>query len=369
MGIRAGAFVVLPSVELQGSFDDNVFATSSSTHSDVFLTVRPRLNIQSDWNQNAVGLKAEGIFQRYTTYSTLDNDQYSVDGQGLLNIYHDLTVSGEVVQARTLIPRTSDAYAQESITPLLYDDTAATLTAIKSFNILRLRATGSFADLRYQDGLTPKGLRLDQSFQNRRSFIGSLRADVATSAAVALFLQETVGHSVLDSYLRNHDETETLVGTNFQVAHLVTAEAGVGYLTSSYANPAAKSVGNFTARALISYFPTGLLTLRLSARQAVIDSGLTSSPTYLSRMARLEADYELLRNLVIIGGLEANSNRYQVIDRRDLEFGVTVDARYKISHGIAFDLSLAHRQRSSSGAAAGMKFGDDVASFGVIMQK
>jgi len=45
---------------------------------------------------------------------------------------------------------------------------------------------------------------------------------------------------------------------------LMTAELGVGYLTSHFADPAAKPVGNFTTRAKIQYFPTELVTVTLT---------------------------------------------------------------------------------------------------------
>jgi hypothetical protein len=369
LGIRAGTFVALPSVRVEAAYDDNVFATANNAKADAFVAIEPRLEIASDWNQNAVSLKAQAILERYATYPTLDNDQYSIIGDGLLNVRHDLTVTGQASHARTLIPRTADAYAQQSITPLLYDETTATVRATKAFNYLKLSATGTFADVRYENGETPTGATLNQSFQNRTTYTGTLRGEVATSTSVAFFVQETVGFSTLQSDLRSHNETETLVGPNFQVAHLITAEFGVGYLTSTYANPQARSVSSFTGRGAISYFPTELITVKLTGRQVVIDSGLVNSPAYLSRQAGLEADYELLRNLVIIGSLGGIWDSYQVIDRRDFNYAATLQAKYKVSHGLAFDLTVARRQRFSSGVSAGRGFVDDIATVGVTVQK
>jgi hypothetical protein len=369
IGVRAGEFIILPAIRIQGAYGDNVFATSTAPRADGYLEVEPRIAIESDWNQNAISLKANGVFQRYATYGNLDNNQYSVVADGVLNVHHDLTITGDIGQGRSLIPRIADAYAQFSVTPLLYDETSATVQAVQTFNYVKLTATGVFADVNYENGLTPKGLVLDQSFQNRTTYVGTLRADVALSYAVAVFVQETVGHSRLQNYLRDHDDTETLIGPNFEIARLVTAEFGLGYLTSTYASPSAKSIDSFTWRGMISYFPTELLTAKLTARQVVIDSGLPSSPTYLSRQGQLEADYELLRNLVIIGSVQGVWNKYQVIDRRDILFGATLQAKYKISHGLALDLSFTRQQRFSSGAQAGPGFGEDVAALGVTVQR
>jgi hypothetical protein len=369
IGIREGAFVVLPSLRVEGAYSDNVFATAANQKSDAYAAIEPRLKVESDWNQNSLSLDARGIIERYASYPNLDSNQYSVLADGVLNVHHDLILTADVVQARTLIPRLSDQYAQLSVTQLLYEQTSATLQAVQTFNYVKLTETGSFGKVDYENGLTPGGMILSQSFQNRTSYAGSLRADAALSADVAVFIQEAVGHSVLNSRLRNHDETETLIGPNFQVAHLVTAELGVGYLTSNYADPLAKSVGNFTGRGQISYFPTELLTVKLSARQVVIDSGLISTPAYVSRQAVLEADYELLRNLVIVGTLASFWNKYQVISRHDFDASATLAAKYKISHGMALDLSLSRQHRVSRGAEAGPGFNESVAAIGVTVQR
>jgi hypothetical protein len=369
LGVRAGGFVVLPRIRVETAYDDNVFATSTDEKGDVRVSLEPALDIASNWNQNAFSLKARGILQRYATYPSLDNDQYSVTGDVLLNVRHDFTIAGEVSQARNLIPRSSDAYAPDSVTPLFYDETAATMALIKSFNFLKLTVIGSFANVIYEDGVMADGSTLYQGFQNRTTYGGSVRADVAISPDVAVFVQETIRHSDVNSYLRSHDETETLVGPNFQIAHLVTVDFGVGYLTSTYANPMAKSVGNFTARGMISYFPTPLLTIRLTGRQEVIESGLINSPAYLSRQVGLEGDYELLRNLIIIGSFEGAWNHYQVIDRRDFQFVASLKATYKVSHAVALDLTVARRQRFSYGVAAAFGFVDDIASVGVTVQR
>jgi hypothetical protein len=369
IGVREGAFIFLPSLQVQAVYTDNAFATAGNPRSDGYLVLQPGLNVESDWNENAISLQAGGNIERYATYRTLNNNGYSVIGSGVLNIHHDLTVTGEVVQARTLIPQIADSYSQITITQLAYDETLLNVKATQTYNYLKLSATGEIARVEYANGLTPSGQVLDQSYQNRTSYLGTFRADVALSENTAFFVQEAVSHSVLESYLRDHDETETLAGPNFQIARLVTAELGLGYLTSTYANTLAKPVGNFTGRGTISYFPSELLTLQLTARQMVIDSGIVASPAYLSRQAEIEGDYELLRNLVIIGRLAGVWNKYQIIDRHDFDIAATVQAKYLVSHGLALAVSFTRQQRLSRGAAAGPGFDQDVAMIGVTVQR
>jgi hypothetical protein len=375
LGFRAGGFDIFPKVEGQVSYDDNILALPFSPLADALFTVEPDLTIKSDWNQNALSLEANGILRRYATYGTQNSDQYSVTGSGVLNVYHDLTVTADASHALVLLTRDTDAYARFSLTPLLYDETAAHLGVVKTFARLKLTATGAFEDFRYHDGLTvrlnpPAIVTLDTTFRDHDTYIGSLRGDYALSGDLALFVQETVTHSTYNrAHFRNQDQTETLVGPNFVVTHLITAEIGLGYLTSDFAGPGTRSVGNFTGRAKIEYFPTELITVTLTGDQAVIDSGLPTSPAYLSRTAALEADYELLRNLIISGKIGAIWNKYQVIDRYDRDFNASLAATWRVNRGLDFGLSYNRLQRGSSGAAAGLRFDDNVVSFSVTVQR
>jgi hypothetical protein len=368
IGIRAGAFEIYPKVLGDVSYDDNVFATPADPLGDALFKVEPGVTIKSDWNQNAFSLEANGVLRRYATYGLQNSDEYSVTGAGVLDVRHDLTVTTGASHARVLLTRDTDAYATDSLTPLLYDVTTTRLGVVKTFNRLKLTAGGVFEDYRYHDGLTRNLTPLDATFRDRDTFAGSLRADYALSGNVALFAQETVTHSTYNrTKFRNHDQTETLVGPSFVLTHLISAEIGVGYLTSDFADPAARSVGNFTARAKIEYFPTELITVTLTADQAVIDSGLPTSPAYLSRASDLEADYELLRNLIISAKVGAIWNRYEVIDRYDRDFNASLAATWRINRGLDFGLGYNRLQRGSSGAAAGRRFDDDVVSLSVTV--
>lgn len=376
LGFRAGAFQIFPKVVGAVSYDDNILALPSPLNlADGVFTVEPDLTIKSDWNQNAFRLDANGVLRRYMTYASQDSEQYSVTATGLLNVYHDLTVTAGGSHARVLLTRDTDAYARESLTPLLYDETKADLGLVKTFARFKLTASGAFENYRYHDGLTIDThppfpvVPLDATFRDHDSYVGLLRGDYALSGDIALFVEETVTHSTYDrERFRNQTQTESLVGPNFLITHLITAEIGVGYLTSDFTDPQAHSVGNVTGRAKIEYFPTELLTVTLTGDQAVIDSGLPTSPAYLSRAASLEADYELLRNLIISAKVGALWNKYQVIDRYDRDFNASLAATWRVSRALDFGLSYNRVQRGSSGSAAGLRFDDDVVTFSVTAQ-
>jgi hypothetical protein len=161
-----------------------------------------------------------------------------------------------------------------------------------------------------------------------------------------------------------------LVGANFEITRLITAQVGVGYLTSAFGGtPAPSGVGNFTERVTLQYFPTQLLTVTLTGQQAIIASGIPTSPAYNAKSIKLQVDYELLRNLIITGRVSPEWDKYQVVNRYDRDLSMDLGATYKISRGLNFGLDIGRTQRSSSGAQAGNTFDDDNIALSVTLQK
>jgi hypothetical protein len=369
IGVREGAFVILPKVNLGVAYNDNVFATASGAKGDIYWTVSPSVTINSNWNQNAVSLYADASLQRYATYVNQDGEQYHVILQGTYDVYHDMIVTGYLAELRVLIPRVADAYSRDALTPLYDDETGVTIGVVKTFNALKLTANGTFLDLVYENGVAQDGKPLDESFQNLRSYSLQVEAEYALTDDVALYVQQSIAHGDLNSILREHDDTQTLIGPNFRINHLLTAELGVGYITSRYHDPLARPVGNFSEQATVHYFPTGLTTVTLSASESVTDSGLVTTPAYLQQNAGIEVDHELLRNLLITGILDLTWNKYEVIQRYDHIIEASLAAKYKVSHGVALALSVSHLQRRSSGAQSGVDFAGEVVSLAVTLQR
>jgi len=370
IGVRAGQFIAWPSLSAQVARSDNIFASRTGAQADAIFTIVPRLMLKSDWNQNAVYLRGEGALQRYASHSDQDSEQFSVGVGGGLNVRHDLTVFADASYARELIPRTSDAYARISLTPLLYNQTLARVRAEKKFNRLKISLRGQFEDYQYLGGETTKGGPLDESFRNRRSFAGEFRADYGLSGAVSLYAEETVVRESLDSIFRDQFQTQSLAGVNFEITRLITAEVGAGYLTSAYGgSPSPPGVGNFTERLKIQYFPTQLITVTLTGQQADVASGIPTSPAYNSKSLALEVDYELLRNLIITGQVSPAWNKYQVIQRYDRDLNASLGATYKLNHGLNLGVNFSRTQRGSSGAGAGNTFAGDNVLFSITLQK
>ncbi|HEX4179474.1 MAG TPA: outer membrane beta-barrel protein, partial [Caulobacteraceae bacterium] len=266
---------------------------------DATLSIEPSITIKSNWNQHSLKLTANTTIDRSAEYPDFSADfpgpshtpfgnseQYNVAADGTLNVRHDLTVNVDASYGRQLLPRTFDGYVivssaphalgvMASFSPLFENIADAKVEIVKDFARFRFTVSGEFQNYDYTDGFGPTfnfnyGSTLqpnpakssltvgpiDQTFHNHDSPIEYLRGDYALSTDVALFAEETTTETRYPNGLfQNRFSSETLVGVNFQVFSLITAEIGVGNLYDVVYSHGLKPVDTPDARLNLTYFP------------------------------------------------------------------------------------------------------------------
>src|SRR5579885_3329049 len=98
LGIRLEEFFLYPRLELDESYNDNIFATSSGAKSDFITDLKPRLDLVSNFGRHAFNLSAGADIGWYATHSTenyqdaftsasgrydIDQGRHTVDNAGL----------------------------------------------------------------------------------------------------------------------------------------------------------------------------------------------------------------------------------------------------------------------------------------------
>jgi hypothetical protein len=370
LGVRAGAFIVHPDITMGVTASDDIRPAGATPMADIILPVAPHVAVNSDWGRHAVNLDAGGTFTRYASHPELDSDQYTVSGLGRLNASRDLTLTAQASQARILLPTSSDAYLANIHSALLYDETRGAVGAAWQSGRIKLAFNGAFEDYAYLDGRTASGVAVNEHFRDRETYIGDFRADYAISPDWAVFVEETLTRSNYSrSTRRNETTAETLIGPNFQISHLITAELGVGYLSGWFTDPGASTISTLHGRERIAYYATPLITVTFNGSEGLIDSGIPTSPAYFNKNFALEADYELLRNLIFTASETANWNDYQDIDRHDNYYKTRITTKYLLNRGFDLELSFDHLLRQSRGDDQGKAFDENVLSIAFRLKR
>jgi uncharacterized protein (PEP-CTERM system associated) len=111
---------------------------------------------------------------------------------------------------------------------------------------------------------------------------------------------------------------------------------------------------------------TGLDTLQLNALRSVQDTsqevfgaGFTS-PGYLHSQVGLSLDHELLRNLLLNGGVSYINDDFKGVSRTDNGVDATIGAKFLLRRELYLGASYTYSHRDSHGAQAGQSFTQNI---------
>ena len=94
LGGKAGGFTIYPSVEIEQTYNDNIFATQNNTIDDFITTFRPAVRIVSDWNQHYLGFNGSADVVRYWSNDQEDHETADLRVDGRIDIRRDTNVTG-----------------------------------------------------------------------------------------------------------------------------------------------------------------------------------------------------------------------------------------------------------------------------------
>ena len=86
LGIRAGAFMLHPGVQLGAQWTDNAFYADTDLKSDTIFHIRPYITAQSTWSRHSLNVRLAADFARYAQYSERDYEDYFFGISGRVDV-------------------------------------------------------------------------------------------------------------------------------------------------------------------------------------------------------------------------------------------------------------------------------------------
>jgi hypothetical protein len=374
LGIPVASFTLLPKLSTSAIYDDNIFALPKKT-SDFIFVVTPDLQINSNWNRNALQFDLSSEFDEYVSHGSQDSIELQGTATYRLDVDHASQVTLAASAARLTQPRTSVNTEADEFEPIQYDLVQAHLTGFRIFDRLKITSHFDISDFSYDNVRAADGSFVREDFQDHDELSGTLRADYAVSPATALFVEGTPNvHSYsleppIVPFKRDSSGFDVLSGVNFQVSHLVTGEVGVGYQLQHYVDHQFEGVNGLALRGQLTWYATQLVTVTLHADRTFQDSGLPDTAAARVNDVSLTADYELLRNLIVTGTLGYTRYDYPGLDRLDNRYAAGLGATYLFSRSVGLTLGYSYLRQDSSGIAHGFNFDDNRLALTLTLQR
>jgi hypothetical protein len=309
VGIRSGSWMFNPALTAGTFYDSNVFSSNTAQRSDIAAVIEPTLRAHSLWGRHGVDLKLDTQSTVYNQFSSLNQTNASLKGNGWLDITKDTMLLGSFQIAHLNEGVGTLSSPGNAISPTPYNLMSGDVTLRKEFN--RLTTSVGFRTDSYDYGSTraQDGTVINQDARDGQIYSLHSRIDYAISSTLGWFggvegnqrdIRGTPGHS-LDS-----QGYRALTGITVGLSSLVTGEFGAGYVQQRFDDPSIGTIDGPSYRARLTWRPTRLLDVHFNAEQIVTQTSDTSATGVLANAVQLGLDYELRRNVIVslAGGYE-----------------------------------------------------------------
>jgi hypothetical protein len=360
LGVRAGSFLIFPSITVQEEYNDNIFATKNDTKDDFITSVLPGLSVESDWNNHALNFSTGGDFGFYGNKSgsgpnTSDQNyqDWNVATDGRLDVSRDIALFGGGGVAKLHEDRANpDQVGGKD--PTEYYFFSGFASYVQTIDNLNFTLTPEFRRYDYDDVQAFVGPSINQDDRDRNEYNASLRTGYQFTPAYEGFVRfggirrkydETPDD---DGFNRNSWGYDAVVGLTFDLSGVTSGDVFAGYQKEMLNDDSnLDNISGPTFGASLNWSATTLTTVGASVVRNIETTTVDGASGYWATLGALTVDHELLRNLLLNGTLAVTNNDYEGIARSDWIYTAGVGAKYMMNRNFYATLGYRFRTRDS----------------------
>jgi hypothetical protein len=352
--LRLGNFFWIPRAELDESYNSNIFATSTSPSHDFITALAPGFDLLSNFPRNALNLHGSAVLQAYADHRAQNTQTGTVRADGKLDVTAQSSLYGTASVDHPYIaygsPNSpgspgSPANIAQPVTYWNYIGTAGYQQGGRRFSY---QVDVGVSASQYNAAPLVGGGVLPQSQQDATVPSAAVRASYEIIPDYLGYIRVAGSrfdytHVAPGATSPNFSTYRADLGLQILPRHLISGEAYTGYLVQSSAQSGVGSTSNpdFGGHLTWSITPlttlnfTGLMTFNTGTPSSggVTVTGLAGN-SYLSRTFTVNADHELLRNLLLNLNATYVNYSFQGITRTDNSFTAGAGFRYFVTQNL-----------------------------------
>ena len=361
LGFRLGSFLLYPALTLGLEFDDNVFRTERDRDADLIARIVPRFRLQSDWNNHALEIAGNVDAGLHAFEEREDYTDAALGLAGRIDVQRATRLFGGA-QFEHLHEDRGAPDAQLGAEPTRFNRASANFGISQRFNRLSLTGEGRYVNLNYSDVPAAGGGSINNDDRDRDIYLLALRAGYEILPGFEPFVRGSYNRRDYDARRddfgidRDSQGYEMAVGTQIDLTGVTFGEAYVGYRGQAYDDRSLDSITGLAMGARLTANVTPLTTVQLAADRDIEETNLFAAEGFWATSVRASVDHELLRNLILSGGLGYAWYDYRGADRDDDSLRATLAANYLMSRYLTIGIAYDFEWRESHGAAAGTDY-------------
>ncbi len=350
LGIRAGQFLIFPSIGVLGEYDDNVRATNDDEDTDYSVSFLPRITARSQWSRHELNATTFGDFAFFADDSDNNYQDFGFEIDGTLDINSRNIAFGDVGIARDHDQRDDPSEADSDDVTQFWDSSAA-LGYRHTFNRFFVQPRLALRRLGYEEAGD-----VSNDDRDRTQYGGDVRVGFSISPRFDAFVQGRYVRSVRDTnsgggVKRDNTRYIGTIGTDIDITGVIFGEAQIGYEFTDFDESDLDSEQNPFAEAGITWNVTELTSILFDAFVGLEDSTVTvdgeEASSEFEQRYGIEVQHELLRNLILEANGRYERSDFEGVDRTDNTFRAGFGATYLVNRNISLIANYNYTHRNS----------------------
>ena len=336
VGIRTGALIWRPAVELTGGYDTNPARVTNGNGSPLF-TVAPELLLRSDWTRHELRADLRGSYTSYTSKSSLDRPFVDAKVAGRIDVSRQSRID---LESRFLLstdnPGSPDLQADLAKLPI-FTTLGASAGGAHRFNRLEIAAKGNVDRTSYRESTLTDGSTVSNDDRNYGQYGGLLRGSYEITPGIKPFAEIGADARVHDlavdssGFRRDSRGVTAKGGSTFELTPLLTGEAALGYLTRSYDDPRLPELGGLLVDASLVWSASALTDVKFTARTSIDETRLPGVSGTFRRDVGLQVNHAFRHWLIGTVKLGYGLDNYRGSERTDERYLASAALIYKFT--------------------------------------
>lgn len=323
LGIRAGAFMLHPGIQIAGEWNDNVFYTAENEIDDTVWHFRPYISAQSSWSRHSFNVRVAADIARYQDRGVLDYEDYFVLVNGRVDVQSRNYFSYNVDWMQLHESRNNRS-AEQGIEPTTFTMFGGALGYDHVFNRLAVGVKYELRSLDFDDAVGLDGVienqdrdRDESSWSVRMGY--QFRTDMQAFVRAASFKVDYDQPLDRNGLHRDSDGWNAAAGIGFTMTGKLTGDLYVSYHDQGYDDPRLEDISGWAGGAGLQWTPTRMTTVGARIDSSIQQTTYAYSSGYLQTLYGIRVDHELLRDLQLSAGLSYRHMDYQLSDDAPLD--------------------------------------------------
>jgi hypothetical protein len=347
-GVRLPGFRLDTSLETGLGYDDNLLPGRSPSRSGGFFEESLNVSGATTWTRNAIEVFATQTTRQHLQDSDLNWLDYAIGGSGRYDIGRASSVRLRYEHVRSHIDVDNvDVLEEGTSVPVPYDTDIFQIGSTAGFNRLTLSGLVDYRLLRYED-VTFDNTRDVVSNNNHDELLGEGAAEYSFlpgSSVIGLVRLQDINYDREQQRGRDSFTWEAQAGLKYDFDGFWAARVLAGYRNRDYEQPGLKSLSSPAFEGELTLMPSQLTTVTLTLRRTIEESIRETSVSYTRTAARLRADYEVLRNLIVSGEVRGEKREYPRGGGDVADVIGLMEARMLLNRNMAVVASYQHTER------------------------